>query len=71
MAESIWTETEQVSTPARTPSPWIHVRAKTSHDGVEVDHDPAAVPTVEDGVVVAVTFYLDRDRRSGAAGLSR
>ena len=48
----------------------IRVRAKTSHDGVEVEHSPAAVWTVEDRMVVAVTFYLDRDQALEAAGLS-
>jgi hypothetical protein len=48
----------------------IHVTAKTSHDGVEVEHRPAAVWAVEGGVVVAVTFYLDRDQALEAAGLS-
>ena len=64
-------ETEQVIDAGAYVVSLIHVRAKTSHDGVEVEHDPAAVWTVEDGVVVAVTFYLDRDQALEAAGLSR
>ena len=48
----------------------IRVRAKTTHDGVEIEHSPAAVWTIEDGMVAAVTFYLDRDQALRAAGLS-
>ena len=35
--------------------------ARTHRDGVEVEHSPAAVATVRDGVLVRMRFYLDRD----------
>ncbi len=47
----------------------VHVTARTSHSGVDVEHHPAAVWAVEGGIVTAVTFYLDRDQAFEAAGL--
>jgi ketosteroid isomerase-like protein len=36
---------------------------------VEVEHRPAAVWTVDDGQVTAVTFFLDRDEAFEFAGI--
>jgi ketosteroid isomerase-like protein len=48
----------------------VRVRARTSRHGVDVEHRPAAVWTVEDGVVVAVHFFLERPEAFGFAGLT-
>jgi ketosteroid isomerase-like protein len=48
----------------------VRIRGRTTRDGVEVEHTPAAVWKIEDGIVVALTFYLDRDQAFEAAGLS-
>jgi ketosteroid isomerase-like protein len=63
-------ETEDVIDAGSLVVSLIHVTAKTLHSGVEVEHDPAAVWTVEGGLIVAVTFYLDRAQALEAAGLS-
>jgi ketosteroid isomerase-like protein len=46
----------------------VEVRARTSRDGVEITHNPAAVWTVADGKLVAVVFFLDRDDALEFAG---
>lgn len=45
------------------------VHARTSRHGVEVEHDPAAVWTIRDGMLVAVTFFLERDQALKFAGI--
>ena len=45
------------------------IRARTSRDGVELEHKPAAVWTVTDGKVTAVTFFLERDEALEFAGI--
>jgi len=50
---------------------FVHVRAKTSRDGVAVDHSPAAVWTIEDGKVVRIRFFLERDVALEAVGLPK
>lgn len=47
------------------------VRARTRRDGVEMEHAPAAVYTLRDGLVCRIEFYLDRDEAFQAAGVSR
>jgi ketosteroid isomerase-like protein len=47
------------------------VRARTSRDGVAVEHAPAAVWIFENGKVVSVHFYLDRDEAFEAARVER
>jgi ketosteroid isomerase-like protein len=47
------------------------VRARTSRYGVEVEHAPAAVWTIRDGNLVAVTFFLERDKALKFAGLDQ
>ena len=47
----------------------VRIRGRTSRDGVEVEHRPAAVWTVGDGQVTAVTFFLDRDEAFEFAGI--
>jgi ketosteroid isomerase-like protein len=47
-----------------------HVRARTHRDGVQVEHDPAAVFSLRAGRVVGVRFYLDRAAALEAAGVS-
>ncbi len=39
----------------------VRVQATTHRDGVVVEHAPAAVATVRDGMLVRMRFYLDRD----------
>ena len=63
-------ETEDVIDADQNVVSLIRVKAKTSHDGVEIEHSPAALWTIEKDTVVAVTFYLDRDQALAAAGLS-
>jgi ketosteroid isomerase-like protein len=36
----------------------VNVQARTSRDGVALEHKPAAVWTVRDGTIVRVKFYL-------------
>ena len=48
----------------------VRIKGKTTRHGVEVEHTPAAVWTIEDGTVVGISFYLDRDQAFEAAGLS-
>ena len=45
------------------------IRARTSRDGVVLEHKPAAVWTVADGKVSAVTFFLERDEALEFAGI--
>lgn len=45
------------------------VHARTSRAGVDVEHTPAAVYTVKDGLVQRVEFYLDRAEALRSAGL--
>jgi ketosteroid isomerase-like protein len=47
------------------------VRARTSRDGVEVEHRPAAVWTIRDGSVMAVHFFLERAEALRFAGIER
>ena len=44
----------------------VRVRARTHRDGVLVEHNPAAVATIRDGVLVRMCFYLDRDEARGS-----
>jgi ketosteroid isomerase-like protein len=44
----------------------VHARARTHRDGVEVEHSPAAVATVRDGLLQRMRFYLDRDEARAA-----
>jgi len=39
----------------------VRVRARTHRDGVVVEHAPAALATIRDGMLVRMRFYLDRD----------
>ena len=45
------------------------VRGRTSRDGVEVEHSPAAVWSVTGAKVTAVTFFLQRDEAFEFAGI--
>jgi ketosteroid isomerase-like protein len=45
------------------------VLAKTTRDGVAVEHRPAAVWSLRDGRIARVRFYLDREEALGAAGV--
>jgi ketosteroid isomerase-like protein len=47
----------------------VRVRARTAHDGVAVEHAPAAVWTIRNGKIAAIRFYLDRQEAMQAAGL--
>jgi ketosteroid isomerase-like protein len=48
----------------------VRISGRTTRHGVEVEHAPAAVWTIENGTVVGISFYLDRDQAFEAAGLS-
>jgi ketosteroid isomerase-like protein len=39
----------------------VRVRAKTRRDGVVIEHSPASVWTIQDGKVVRIRFFLERD----------
>jgi ketosteroid isomerase-like protein len=39
----------------------VTVHARTSRDGVEIVHHPAAVWTIRDGAPVPVHFFLEQD----------
>jgi ketosteroid isomerase-like protein len=45
------------------------VRARTSRHGVEVEHHPGAVWTFREGKLVAVSFFLERDKALQYAGV--
>jgi len=45
------------------------IRGRTSRDGVELEHKPAAVWTVTEGKVSAVTFFLQREEALAFAGI--
>jgi len=47
----------------------VRVKAMTARDGVEVEHQPAAVWTIGHKKVVGLTFHLDREQALKAAGL--
>jgi len=47
---------------------FTRVRARTHRDGVEMEHAPAAVWTLCDGVVQRIEFYLERDAALAAVG---
>jgi hypothetical protein len=46
----------------------VRVRARTHRDGVVVEHAPAALATIHDGMLVRMRFYLDRDLARNEAG---
>jgi len=48
----------------------VQVRARTSRDGVEIAHSPAAVWTIAAGTITAVTFFLDREQALAFAGIA-
>jgi hypothetical protein len=47
----------------------VNVVAVTRRDGVHVRHSPAAVSSYQDGLLVGITFYLDRQEAFAAAGI--
>jgi hypothetical protein len=48
---------------------YVRVRARTHRDGVTVEHTPAAIATIRDGILVRMRFYLQRDlARADARG---
>jgi ketosteroid isomerase-like protein len=49
----------------------VRVRARTRRDGVLVEHAPAALATIRDGVLVRMRFYLDRDAARADASAGR
>lgn len=46
---------------------YVRVRARTHRDGVTVEHTPAAIATIRDGILVRMRFYLERDLASADA----
>jgi ketosteroid isomerase-like protein len=48
----------------------VRVAARTERHGVEVEHRPAAVWTIEGGRIVAIRFYLEHDQAFEYAGLA-
>ena len=59
--ESYWMTTEEYIEAGDKVVALIRVTARTARDGVAVEHAPAAVYTIEDGKLVRVRLYLDRD----------
>jgi ketosteroid isomerase-like protein len=49
---------------------FAHVRGRTRRDGVEMDHAPAAVYTLRNGLVSRIEFYLNRDEALRAVGMA-
>jgi ketosteroid isomerase-like protein len=47
----------------------VRLRARTRRGGVEMEHAPAAVWTLDNGKVVRIRFYLDRREALKAVGL--
>jgi ketosteroid isomerase-like protein len=50
---------------------FARVEARTARDAVAVEHEPAAVWTLEEGKVVGIRMYLERARALEDAGLMR
>jgi ketosteroid isomerase-like protein len=50
---------------------FVRARGRTTRDGVEMEHAPAAVWTLRDGLVRRIEFHIDRDEALAAAGLER
>ena len=48
---------------------FARVEARTTRDGVLMQHAPAAVWSFRDGKVVDITFYLEREEALEAVGL--
>jgi ketosteroid isomerase-like protein len=48
---------------------FVRVQGRTARDAVEVEHSPAAIWTIEDGKVVRIRFYLEREDALREAGL--
>jgi ketosteroid isomerase-like protein len=48
---------------------FVRIRGRTRRGGVEMEHAPAAVWTLRDGVVCRIAFHLDRDEALASAGL--
>jgi ketosteroid isomerase-like protein len=48
-----------------------HAQARTSHDGVLIEHDPAAILTFRDGLIARARFFMDGADALAAAGVSR
>ena len=46
----------------------VRVRARTHRDGVAVEHTPAALATIRDGILVRLRFYLERELARADAG---
>jgi len=49
----------------------VRARARTRRGGVEMQHAPAAVWTLDNGRVVRIEFYLDRAEALKVAGLEQ
>jgi ketosteroid isomerase-like protein len=46
----------------------VRVRARTHRDGVLIEHTPASVATIRDGILVRIRFYLDRELARAETG---
>lgn len=49
---------------------FARVQARTKHDGVLVQHSPAAIWRIREGKIAAIHFYLEREEALEAVGLS-
>ena len=49
---------------------FVRISGHTRRDGVEIEHAPAAIWTLRNGVVRRIEFYLDRNEALKAAGLA-
>ena len=47
----------------------VRAQARTRRGGVQMEHAPAAVWTLDHGVIVRIELYLERSQALAAAGL--
>jgi ketosteroid isomerase-like protein len=47
----------------------VRIRARSRRDGVEVEHEAAAIWTLRDGLVTRVEFHLDREQALRSVGV--
>jgi ketosteroid isomerase-like protein len=69
--ESYWIQADEFVDAGDQVIACVHIRGRTRRDGVEVEHAPAAVWTLREGVVRRVDFYLERDEALRAVGLGQ
>jgi ketosteroid isomerase-like protein len=68
--ESFRLEVEELVDAGENVVMTARVVARTERHGVELEHRPAAVWTIEHGRIVAIRFYLEHDQAFEYAGLA-